>query len=254
MKIKCIHNNYWPPSLVEFNNTTRRNVDLTIGKTYEVIRRAGITHGDFIVINDIGNEQHYSEDRFEVVKEITIEELEQKIKEVEQTIDDVKNFKNLKRGSRLINTLYDEEYIVAFVGFYVMVNVYYGNWWNDNTISLQDVKDNMKEYSDRFTLVGDPLISDLEKELEDLNNKLEELTKPKTLKCSDAPDGWYVLSGRTYGEFTLPYIQKNDVIFIKDGKVFMKDHGRFTSTNAQKNYCIEGVDKFCWSYLVEKLP
>jgi len=196
---------------------------------------------------------------------VNIEDLKSKINKVKQTIDDVKNFKNIKIGSRLIwkdswSNCGVGEYIFTFVGTgYVLVNLgEHGGYWSFPIENRDDAITGIinLEYDGTFRLVGDPLISDLEKELKDLKDQLEEALNPKDLKCSDAPDGWYVISGKTFdGLWANKSIQKGDVVFIKNGIVFMKDHGKFSDSHDQNEYCIEGLRKSAWyGYLVEKLP
>lgn len=190
-----------------------------------------------------------------------IENLNDRISEVEQTIEDVKSFKNLRQGSRLHGVWCNvtEEHVVAYVGFYVLVNIRSGCWYCSVTKTLDDVrKDVSTSVSPKtvFTLVGEPLVSDLEKELNNLLDELEVALKAKKFKCGDAPDGWYTIdgnSGMAIG-FSLAGIQKGDVIFIKNGIVYMKDHGRFKNPIDQREYCELGIDKNCWNYTVKKLP
>lgn len=227
-------------------------LSLTYGKIYEVIES---TQFGPRIINDRGERDTYNPIRFDLVEEFTIDQLKEKIQQVKQTIDDVKNFKNLVKGSRL--TIGPDEYLVTFTGHHCLVNIKDGNWFSAEDKTLQDIRDTVKGWKyGQFILVGDPLISDLEKELRELTDKLEELSKPKDLVCSDAPDGWYVINGKTFGGVWMNQgIQKGDILFIKDGVVFMKDHGRFENHHLQHDHCIKGINKDYWNgYTVTKLP
>lgn len=193
------------------------------------------------------------------MKDTTIEDLEGKINQVKQTIENVKSLNNLRKGSRVKNSNYiPYEYIVVYVrSSYHLINLMDGNRWSDRVNTLDEIRYELsKSPLDTFTIVGDPNINDLHKQLKDLSKQLQEASKPKVISIPSAPDGWYVIEGRSYGKdsFMSDDIQKGDVIFIKNGIVFMKDHGRFKHDNDQYDYCIKGIPKSSWYYTVTKLP
>jgi hypothetical protein len=184
------------------------------------------------------------------MKNNTIIELENKIKDVKQKIEDVKSFKNLKLFSK-----------VSFrENFYTLVydpgKLCYGFLDKSGFVvtyrrSLEGVRKTLSNITNGgrdITLVGERHIKDLEEDLMcleyDLKNAIRYNT-PKSIKVSEAPDGWYILDKIMDG-CPSNLIQRGDKIFIKNEIVYIEDHKRFQLEFDVDGYCIRGVHQTHW--------
>ena len=152
-------------------------------------------------------------------------QLEQEIKNIEQKIEDVKSFKNLKLFSKVM--IRDQIHTVVYNPGTLSYCVLYdksGVLILTNFTSLDSVRNyfmRQKRVFGDVELVGERCIERLNKNLKDLQSDLE--IRFKIINVCDATDGWYVIENNS-GRFSKSLIDKDNVIFIKHDTVYLQYH------------------------------
>lgn len=187
------------------------------------------------------------------MKNNTIFEIEERINKVKEKIGDVKSFKNLKLFSSI--KIYDNHFLIVYDPGTLSYNFFDKNHLsvkNPPSQSLHDVRKHCEHIGKHSNLIleGEPLIEDLNEDLELLNDLLHiEYMKitddtPKIINITDAPDGWYRIKHRPHAYDSLT--REGDLIFIKAGIVYVENHKRFVDDLDMNQYCIKGFHQMLW--------